>query len=104
MGYKDMKHSTITRLLQARESAGVPFVIRSAIRCPAHNKASRGRPNSAHLRGYAVDIGYTSASDAYKILTALIRAGFNRIGHNPALKFFHVDDDPTLPPEVFFQY
>lgn len=99
-----MQPSTIVRLLQARQKAGVPFRIRSAIRCVAHNKREGGRPNSAHTRGYALDIGYTSSSEAYKILTSLLAAGFNRIGHNPRLKFFHVDDDPSLPPEVVFDY
>ena len=104
LGYKDMAVSTIVKLLQARDTARVPFRIRSAIRCQTHNKSQGGRPNSAHTRGFAVDIGYTSSSEAYKILTALQAAGFNRIGHNGRLKFFHVDDDPSLPPEVFFDY
>lgn len=104
LGYADMQPSTITKLLKARKIAGVPFSIRSAIRCKVHNAKSGGRPNSAHLRGFAVDISAPTSQAAYKILTALLAAGFTRIGYNAKLNFFHVDDDPSLPQNLFFDY
>lgn len=104
IGFNQMNPSTLTMLNQARVIAGVPFIITSAYRCEEHNRNVGGTSNSAHLRGYAVDIKIRSSSDAMKILKALISVGFNRIGYNSSTKFFHVDNDPTLPPEVFFDY
>lgn len=104
LGYADMQPSTITKLLKARKIAGVAFTIKSAIRCKAHNAKSGGRPNSAHLRGFAVDISAPTSQVAYKILTALLASGFTRLGYNAKLNFFHVDDDPSLPQNLFFDY
>lgn len=103
-GYKDMQPSTLSKLFKARKIAGVAFSITSAFRCAEHNAKEKGKPNSAHLTGHAVDIKITSSANAMKILKALIDVDFNRIGYNSRLKFFHVDDDPTKPSEVFFDY
>lgn len=104
MGFNQMNPSTLTMLNEARCMAGVPFIITSAYRCTAHNIAIGGKSNSAHTRGYAVDIKIRSSSEAMKILKALISVGFNRVGYNSSTNFFHVDNDPSLPPEVFFDY
>lgn len=104
LGYKDMDPMFIRMLIDARKLAGTQFRITSAIRCPAHNTASRGKSNSAHLRGYAADISAPTSAKAFKILSSLMEVGFVRIGYNDASKFFHVDNDPTLPQEVFFDY
>ena len=104
MGFNQMKPSTLSKLNQARQLAGVPFVITSAYRCTAHNLAVGGKPNSAHTRGYAVDIKVHNSVSAMSILKGLLAAGFNRVGYNSRLKFFHVDDDPSLPANLFFDY
>lgn len=103
-GYADMKPDLLRMLFDARTLASTPFVISSAYRCEAHNKKSGGKPNSAHLRGYAVDIKAPNSQAAFKILTALLEVGFVRIGWNKTYNFFHVDCDPSLPQEVFFDY
>ena len=51
-----MDKNFLQKLDRARDVAGVPFIITSAYRCEQHNKNVGGKPNSAHLRGYAVDI------------------------------------------------
>lgn len=99
-----MQPSTLSKLSKARQLAGVPFVITSAFRCETHNRNVGGKPNSAHLRGYAVDIKIQNSSVAMKMLKAFLAAGFNRVGYNSRTKFFHIDDDPTLPQGVFFDY
>lgn len=99
-----MDNTFLQMLDDARGKAGVPFVITSGFRCSAHNKAVGGKATSAHLEGRAADISYKSSSAAFHILKALLEAGFTRIGHNPKHKFFHVDNSPNLPKEVFFDY
>lgn len=94
----------VDKLNQARYLAQVPFVITSAYRCAVHNKAVGGKPNSAHLRGLAVDIKFNNSVQAFAILHSLLVAGFLRVGYNQKHGFFHVDSDPTLPQKVFFDY
>ncbi len=90
------------KLDQAREIAGVPFVITSGVRTPAANQAAGGVSDSAHLRGLAADIATPDSRHRWRILFGLIRAGFTRIGIGPA--FIHVDDDPTKAPRVCWTY
>lgn len=104
LGFEDMKPSTLKKLYKARDIAGIGFVITSAIRCDAHNLRVGGANNSAHRRGYAVDIAATDSHRRYKIFKALLEAGFPRAGINFSKLFVHVDDDPSLPPEVLFPY
>lgn len=90
------------KLNNAREIAGVPFILNSAYRCDSHNAEIGGSQTSSHLYGVAVDIKCTNSHDRYKILTALIQVGFNRIGI--AKTFIHVDDDMTKPSELIWMY
>lgn len=101
MGYTQMQRSTLYKLFTARKCSSVKFIIRSAVRCPQWNIVKGGKNNSAHLRGYAVDIGFASMEDCFIIFKALIDAGFERLGINFRLGFIHVDDDPTLPKGIF---
>ncbi len=81
---------------QAREIAGVKFIIASGYRCPRHNFLIGGKEDSSHLKGFAADIFCVNLDTRYKMLKALIQAGFNRIGIYP--KHIHVDIDPAKPP------
>lgn len=100
-GIEWMRAETLTKLYAARDAAGIPFVISSAYRCEEHNRNEGGKPNSAHIRGRAIDIDYNTMEQGYKILKALLDAGFPRIGINYAHTFIHADDDPTLPKGLF---
>ena len=73
----------------------------SAFRCEAHNEAVGGADNSAHLRGYALDVRYTTMEQGYALLASAIKHGFFRIGINYKHKFIHMDCDPTLPRGLF---
>lgn len=99
-----MDAAFVDKLNQARHLAQTPFVITSAYRCAAHNKAVGGKPNSAHLRGLAVDIKFSNGVQAFAVLHSLLAVGFVRVGYNQKHGFFHVDSDPTLPQKVFFDY
>lgn len=99
-----MNPEFLAKLNQARHLAKVPFIITSGYRCSAHNKAVGGKPNSAHTRGLAADIKFDNGTQAFAILHGLLAAGFVRVGYNQKHGFFHVDSDPTLPQQVFFDY
>jgi len=77
---------------KARSIAKTPFIINSAYRTSTHNRDIGGSETSSHLGGYAVDIKCTTSYIRLIILSALIEAGFTRIGISPT--FIHTDVDP----------
>lgn len=78
----------LSQLEKAREIAGVPFVINSGYRCPAHNKAE-GSTSKNHTSGRAADIKANNGPQRGQILKGLYLAGFRRIGIGP--NFIHAD-------------
>lgn len=89
-------------LNDAREKANIPFVITSGFRCETHNKNEGGSETSSHPEGFAVDIKAKNSQERFKILEALILAGFTRIGI--AKTFIHVDVDPNKPNQMVWVY
>ena len=90
---KNMQHSTLLMLCEARKIADVPFKINSGFRSKAHNKKVGGVSNSAHLKGYAIDIATPNGKHQEKIVRALRQAGFKRFG--VYTNFVHADNDPN---------
>lgn len=99
---QDMKQDTMTMLDRARQLAGIPFKLNCAYRSVAWDKAKGRSGNSAHTRGYAVDIAANNSTTRLKVVKGLIGAGFNRIGIGKT--FVHADNDPSLPQGVMFHY
>lgn len=99
-GMERMDPGFLEKLEEARELAGIPFVLSSAYRCPKHNRAVGGVEDSAHVRGYAADIRCVSSHDRFRLLAALMEAGFRRIELAPT--WIHVDSDPEKPQDVAF--
>ncbi len=99
-GVERMDPAMLAMLDEARRLAGIPFVVSSAYRCPAHNAAVGGVKDSAHARGHAVDIRCTSSQERFVMLAALMDAGFRRIELAPT--WLHVDNDPDKPQDVAF--
>ena len=97
-----MDKTFLLRLDEARERAGIPFVINSAYRTPEHNAKIGGKPNSSHLKGLAVDISVTNSRQRFIVLNALLEVGFTRIGI--ADTFIHVDLDSGKSKEVIWTY
>ena len=94
-------------LEKARERASVPFKITSGYRVPADierllKRGYKVSKNSSHLKGLAADISTLDSGTRYKIIEALIYAGFTRIGI--ANTFIHVDCDPDKPQNVIWTY
>ncbi len=86
---------------EAREFAGIPFVINSAYRSPEHPLSIKN-PSSSHIKGLAVDIKATDSVTRFKIVKALVEVGFKRIGI--ADTFIHVDLDLDKTQNVIWTY
>lgn len=76
-------------LQKFRELVGVPVIVNSAYRSPAHNKAIGGALNSMHLYGKAFDIRITPQLSRTHIHTYAKQAGFTGFGDYNT--FVHVD-------------
>ena len=90
----------VAKLDWARGRAGVPFTITSGLRSPSQNKTVKGVQDSAHLRGLGVDLRVENGSARFKMVQALLLAGFRRIGIYD--KHIHADRDETLPQDVIW--
>ena len=92
---------------EARDYAGIPFVITSGFRTVEYNRelieqgysASR---NSTHLIGLAADIRIQNSSERWIILDALLEVGITRIGIGNG--FIHCDCDPMKENHVIWTY
>lgn len=99
---QDMKQTTMSKLDTAREIAGIPFVLTSAYRSPEWDKSKGRSGTGAHTLGRAVDIRCNADKNRFKIVEALIKAGFKRIGI--ADSFVHADNSDTHSQEVIWLY
>ena len=86
---------------EAREFAGIPFIINSAYRSPNHPLSVKN-PSSSHIKGLAVDIKANENATRFKIVEALISVGFTRIGI--ADTFVHVDLDFEKRQDIIWTY
>lgn len=102
-GKNNMDQIFVEKLDLAREYANTLFKINSGTRCEKRNfDVGSTTKKSSHLFGYAADISCTSSHERHRIITALIKAGFNRIGI--AKTFIHVDNDPNKIRDVIWTY
>lgn len=96
---QDMDAAFLAMLDNAREYAGLPFVLNSCYRSVEYEK-SKGRTGlSSHCKGCAADIRCTDSRKRFVIVNALIAAGFQRIGI--AKTYIHVDSDPDKRPSIW---
>jgi hypothetical protein len=110
-GLQRLDPDTRRLLNNARELAGIPFVVNSASRCEVHNAAVGGKPDSAHVPSrdktghcYAADIRFKNGWECFRIVGGALAAGFTRIGVSQKGGFVHMDNSPYLPQDVFFFY
>ncbi len=106
---KMMDADFLSMLDEARDCAGIPFVISKGggFRTVEYNQhlIEQGYPasrNSSHLLGLAADIYCTDSRSRYIIMEALAEVGFNRVGVAPA--FLHVDLDLNKPQHRIWVY
>lgn len=101
-GHRYMNPEFLKMLDNARHYAGVPFKINSGYRSKEHNFRIGGSKQSSHMKGLAADISAKSSLYRYKIINALLAAGFTRIGI--ADTFIHVDMDTDKVQNVIWTY
>ena len=97
-----LKPELVALLDKARGIAGIPFKINSGIRTKTQNTNAGGVEDSSHLTGLAVDLACTTSANRYKMMTALLEVGFNRIGLGET--FIHADIDKTKAGNVIWDY
>ena len=99
---QDMDARLIGKLDLAREKAGIPFVLNSAYRSVAWEKGRGRSGTSSHCKGMAVDIRCNSYSNRWKVVKALMDAGFTRIGIGKT--YVHADCDTDKTQNVIWDY
>lgn len=92
-GIKKMDKEFLDMLNQARDIAGIGFILVSAYRCPAHN-AAEGSTSTNHTRGQAADIYCDNSINRAKMVFALLDAGFRRLGIGKT--FIHADNSKGI--------
>jgi len=98
----DMNQATMSKFDTAREIAGIPFVINSAYRSPEWDRSKGRSGTGAHTLGRAIDIRCNSDRNRFLVISALLKAGFTRIGI--AKTYIHADDSPSHTQQVVWLY
>ena len=91
-----MDQGFLDLLDEARDLAGVPFVVTSGFRTVEYNRilidsGYSASKNSSHLLGLAADIRVRTSSERWVILDAMLEVGFTRLGIGE--NFIHCDTD-----------
>ena len=106
---EDMQPETMARFQKARDILGSPLYGNSWFRCPKHNKKVGGTEDSSHLVGRAGDVTLAKframrPDEYWRLLDALLLAGFPRLVLDTARRYIHADDDPDKPkPGIWFR-
>ena len=90
---EQMQLSTLSKLDAARDVADIPFVVKNV-------KQFREGDDKSHGTGHGVDIEALTSQARYRIVSAAIAVGFNRIGIYDL--HVHLDDWPAGPPQVIW--
>jgi hypothetical protein len=90
-----LQPALVDRLVEARRLAMVPFTITEGLAAGGSHVE-----NTAHARGLAVDLRCHDSVSRFKIVKALLEAGFTRVGVYD--KHVHADCDPGLPQGVLW--
>ena len=103
LGFAEMRVRFLLKLDCAREDAGIPFIILSAMRCEKHNREVGGVHDSAHLHGWAVDLKIPNSRVRFTVMKSLHKVGFNRFGLYPHIPhLLHVDCMPNKDKDVIW--
>ena len=102
-GFDAINLDLVTKLQILRNELGTSIKVHSGCRCPAHNQAQGGKPDSEHLTGEGADLECVGSAARYEMKKAIYsRRLFNRIGNGDS--FIHVGVSKTLPNNVEWNY
>ena len=96
----------VTKLAEVEAQVREELVISSGYRCPYRNAAVGGAVASSHMgipgeaKSSAADIYVVNNAFRFKLITALLAAGFRRIG--VYAKHVHADLDSSRSQDVFW--
>ena len=100
------KNNTKSLLIQmwdeVREICGFPIKLNRGCSCEKHNKKVGGKDTSSHITGKAGDVKAVASRKRLKIIEAMLKVGFNRIGVGKT--FIHGDIDKSKPQKVMWVY
>jgi zinc D-Ala-D-Ala carboxypeptidase len=84
----------VIKLQAIRDKCGFPLRINSGIRCKKYNDSlPNSVPDSAHLKGLAVDIAIMDDRSRGIFLDAVYKIEIHRVGIDK--RFIHIDADKT---------
>ena len=87
-------------LIYMLNNYNLELYITSGFRTKEENKRVGGVPNSAHLKGLAIDVAYFRPYEKFYIVRGAIEFGFKRIGIGKG--HIHLDMDFSKPyPTIF---
>jgi uncharacterized protein YcbK (DUF882 family) len=94
-GYSNVDVGLVHRLQVVRDIVGSKIQILSGCRCPSHNQAVGGKPNSYHLKGMAADWTLEGGNGLLeKCATKLIQNWSGGFHYYPEQHFVHADVGP----------
>ena len=97
-----LKECVKDTLIMAQKMAGFQFTISSAYRSQAYERSKGRKGTSSHCKGFAVDISTIDSHTRFKVVAALLYAGFPRLGIGKT--FVHADMDETKAHPIIFHY
>mgnify|MGYP003132653736 CR=1 FL=1 len=100
-GFRHMDREFLHTLDRARHLAELKFKILKGYISPSYAHRCNELSNSSHLIGRAAVIQCKNIYKRYRIITALLEAGFTRIGIHH--KYLYVDND-DLKTDAIFHY
>jgi uncharacterized protein YcbK (DUF882 family) len=90
-----MNEAFMKKLVCVRRELGKPMKVNSGYRCKKHNEEIGGSPNSAHLKGRAVDVSITGLSEEDQVRILGLAFHYNVKGwgiNDKKSHFIHLDD------------
>ena len=95
-GINGVVQSLLDAIEALRLKVGAPVIVNCAYRCPAHNTAVGGVPNSQHVLGRAADIRVAGKTSRELYELALHVSGIRGLGVSDHAGYLHLDVRESL--------
>ena len=88
-------------ITEIEKELNIELTATSGVRCQRCNFEAKGKPNSAHLTGKAVDILVTNSSYRFYLVKKIFEKGITRLSDRYT-NIVHIDLDFTKPQGVMW--